>query len=174
MEKFASLFGGAMRDTETQEYKDTVKIGVLLARMDYTVKNGGYYGLMEAVSLGASRMGGEVIGITCESFATTKGNDYLTETKPEKDLFDRLRALYEDTSIFIVQKGSIGTFSELFTIWDIVRKDKKNPPHIYMIGEFWRPIVESMSSLISKKDMKCITICDSYDIFAETFLKDSI
>lgn len=172
MKKIASLFGGAMRDTETQEYKDTIKIGVLLARLGYTVKNGGYYGLMEAVSLGASRMGGEVIGITCESFSTTKGNDYLTETKPEKDLFDRLRALYEDTSVFIIQKGSVGTLSELFTIWDIVRKEKN--AQMYLIGEFWNPIIESMSGLISKKDMKFITICDTFDIFAETLLKDTI
>ena len=75
--------------------------------------------------------------------------------------------------MFIIQKGSIGTFSELFTVWDTVRK-QKTPPQIYLIGEFCNPIIESMSTLISEKDMKCITICNGYDNFAETLVKNSI
>jgi len=46
--KYATLFGGAMNITDSLEYKETVMIGELLVEKGYTVKNGGYRGMMEA------------------------------------------------------------------------------------------------------------------------------
>lgn len=62
MTKFATFFGGAMNDTESKEYKDSVRIGQILHDKGYHIKNGGYRGLMEAVSKGAKESGGVVMG----------------------------------------------------------------------------------------------------------------
>jgi len=69
--KNATLFGGAMNITDSPEYIDTIAIGKLLAEKGYTVLNGGYGGMMEAVSKGASEAGATVIGYTCGTFRST-------------------------------------------------------------------------------------------------------
>jgi uncharacterized protein (TIGR00725 family) len=152
MNKFATLFGGGFNDTTTQEYKDTVEIGKMLAKKGYTVKNGGYTGLMEAVSKGATENGGQAIGYTCETFRSVKGNDYLTVTSPSKDIYDRLRNLIEGTDIYIFQKGGIGTLSEFFTVWDELRK-RKDTPKMILVGEHWYLILESLCDLITLKEL---------------------
>lgn len=46
MKKYATFFGGAINDRTTKEYSDSILIGELLALNGYTIKNGGYRGLM--------------------------------------------------------------------------------------------------------------------------------
>lgn len=86
MGKIAAVFGGGKRDTVSKEYQETILIGNILATNGYKVKTGGYYGIMEAISKGVSESGGFVTGHTCKTFATTKGNDYLSETIPAEDI----------------------------------------------------------------------------------------
>jgi len=161
MGKVATLFGGAINDTTTKEYKDTIKIGKLLAEQGYTIKSGGYSGLMEAVSKGGKEGGADVIGVTCQSFGSLKGNDYLDIVMPAKDIFDRLRELM-NADLFVVQKGGVGTLAELFLIWDIIRKKKDAPP-VFLIGAHWRDILDSI--VYVKKEREKIVVCDSFDIF---------
>lgn len=150
--KYATLFGGAMNDTKSQEYNDTIEIGSLLATQGYVVKNGGYRGMMEAVSKGATESGGIAIGYTCRSFGSYPGNEYLTYEMPQDDLYDRLRQLIEGTNLFVVQKGGIGTIAELMLTLDIVRKIKGERPRIILVGAFWAPIMESMKQLMHPKE----------------------
>lgn len=157
----ASVFGGARKDTNSKEYLDTVLIGNLLALKGYKVKSGGYYGIMEAISKGVSEMGGESIGHTCKVFPTTKGNSYLTKTEPADDIYDRLRMLIEKTDIFIIQKGGIGTLTELFLTLDVVRKMKEKPK-IILVGDFWNEIMKPISGLFNPGDESLYTIIDNW------------
>jgi uncharacterized protein (TIGR00730 family) len=157
----STVFGGGYKDTSTQEYKDTILIGKLLASKGYKVKSGGYYGIMEAVSKGVSEMGGVVIGHTCKAFPTTKGNLYLTETIPANDIYDRLRMLISETDVFIFQKGGIGTLSELFLVLDVSRK-MKNKPKVYLVGDFWHGILGSVSFLFNTGEDKLYTIINDF------------
>lgn len=56
--KKATLFGGAINDTTTKEYLETIEIGKLLAEHGYTLYNGGYGGMMEASAKGMTDKGG--------------------------------------------------------------------------------------------------------------------
>ena len=159
--KYASVFGGAMNDTTTKEYIETVEIGRILSENGYIIKNGGYRGMMEASSKGAYESGGKSIGYTCKSFPTTKGNEYLTETVVCEDIYDRLRLLIQDSDLYIIQKGGIGTLSELFLTLDLVRK-KKDPKKIILIGEYWKDIIVSISPLLSEKETQLVTIVNDY------------
>lgn len=163
--KFATLFGGAMNNTESTEYKQTVEIGRLLAQYGYIVKNGGYRGMMEAVSKGAAEAGGVVIGLTVEAFGSTVGNEYLTYNIPQKDLYDRLRKLIDGTDIFIVQKGGIGTIAELFLTLDIVRKIKRDKPRIFLFGEEWRNMEDFLVLFARKKELELYIIVDDLEQF---------
>jgi uncharacterized protein (TIGR00730 family) len=157
----ASVFGGGGKNNTSKEYLDTVLIGKLLTLKGYKVKSGGYYGIMEAVSKGVSEANGVSIGHTCKVFPTTKGNSYLTETIPADDIYDRLRMLIEGTDVFIIQRGGIGTLSELFLTLDICRKmDKK--PKIILIGEFWNDIMKSTSQLFHPEEQTLYTIISDW------------
>lgn len=157
----ASIFGGGIKNNTTKEYLDSVEIGKILAEHGYEVRSGGYYGIMEAVSKGSSQAGGEAIGYTCKIFPSTKGNQYLTQTVVTEDIFDRLRYMMSDTDIYIVQKGSVGTLSELFLTLDTVRK-LETKPTILLIGSFWKDIINSVSSLVSKNELELLTVLDDY------------
>lgn len=161
--KIATIFGGGQKDTESKEYLETVEIGKILAKNNYTVKSGGYYGIMEAVSRGVVAFDGESIGYTCKSFKSTHGNNYLTETIVCEDIYERLRGLIEDSDIFILERGGIGTLSELFLTMDIARKMEKNHrPDIILIGEFWKDIIKSVSVCFNPGEINMITVITDY------------
>lgn len=162
----ATFFGGSFNDKETLEYKETILIGEFLSNKGYVIKNGGYYGLMEAISYGSHSVGGEQIGYTCKTFPSIKGNKYLSETIVCDDIYDRLKGLISDTDVFIVQRGGIGTLSELFLCLDIIRK-KKEKPSIFLIGSFWTNIFKELEYLIPEKDL--FIICDNYSEFIKKF-----
>lgn len=161
MSKIAAVFGGAKNDKNSKEYLDSVLLGQILATKSYQVKTGGYYGIMEAVSKGVFENGGTSIGHTCSTFKTTKGNKYLTETIPAKNIYERLEMLVENTDIFILQKGGIGTLSELFLTIDVVRK-LENKPKILLIGEFWEDIMKSVSQFLNNGEESLYEII--YDV----------
>ncbi len=152
MKKYAALFGGSGNDRKSKEYLETVGIGAFLAKRGFIVKNGGYGGMMEAVSKGVQQSNGTAVGITCKQVGSEEGNTYLSQTIVTDKLFKRLEVLIEGTAIFIVQKGGIGTLSEVFLALDIIRKEPKGErPKLYFVGSIWRGLVDCLkTSLIPK------------------------
>lgn len=147
MKKYAALFGGSGNNTQSKEYLETIEIGSLLAKQGYIVKNGGYGGMMEAVSRGVVEAGGKAIGVTCKQVGLAKGNSYLSETIVTDRLYDRLKILMEDTSLFIVQRGGIGTLSEVFLALDTIRKEPENiHPKMYFIGAVWNELIACLKT----------------------------
>jgi uncharacterized protein (TIGR00725 family) len=161
-----TFFGGAMDKKDTQEYLDTIEIAKILGEKGYTIKSGGYRGIMEAASKGGSESGTNVIGYTCATFPSTVGNDYLNETVVSKDIYDRLRHLIEDTDLYIVQRGGPGTLSELFLTLDVIRK-RKVKPKILLIGSYWNRVLENISLLISEKDLSLLTVINDIEHFKQ-------
>jgi uncharacterized protein (TIGR00725 family) len=165
--KSVAFFGGALNITDSKEYLDSIEIGKFLANKNYIVKNGGYRGLMEAVSKGAKEAGGEVIGYTCYSFGSIEGNKYLTDVQPAIDLFDRLRELIILSDMFVVQKGAFGTMAELFLTLDFIRK-MKDKPNVYLLGDMWKDIFLIINNHIIFNDENII-FCDDYNDFVNKF-----
>jgi hypothetical protein len=115
--KYATTFG-ASKVNDVKLYKEGIELGRFLAQKDYTVKCGGYTGMMEAVSRGVKEAGGTVIGIGLTDFEKIRTmNTFVTKRIVAKDLFERLKLLTQDSELFVVQKGSIGTLNELFLVW---------------------------------------------------------
>jgi uncharacterized protein (TIGR00725 family) len=162
--QFATLFGGAMKITDSPEYLQTIEIGKLLAEHNYIVKNGGYGGMMEAVSKGASEAGGYVVGYTCATFGTHSGNKYLSTEIKKDDIYDRLRGLISGGDLFIVQKGGLGTLAELFLTLDVIRKyPKENQPKVILFGKFWKDIMSPI--LMTDKEKNLFVIIETVDEF---------
>ncbi len=154
MTKYAALFGGSGNNKQSKEYLETIEIGSFLAKQGYIVKNGGYGGMMEAVSKGTTESGGKAVGITCKQVGAAEGNKYLSETIVTDKLYERLELLIENTTIFIVQRGGIGTLSEVFLVLDIIRKEPVGQrPKMYFVGAIWHHCIDSLkSTLIPAKE----------------------
>lgn len=174
MKKYATLFGGSGNNTKSKEYIETTEIGSLLAKQGYIVKNGGYGGMMEAVSKGAVQAGGEVIGVTCKQVGTAEGNSYLSQTIVTDTLFERLKILIEYTSIFIVQRGGIGTLSEVFLALDSIRKEpEKQRARIYFIGAIWNDLITCLKvDLIPEYEHNLLQIVENSEELQERIRVD--
>lgn len=168
MDKNVTFFGGAINDRTTNQYNDSILIGKFLAENDYKIKNGGYGGLMEAVSKGGNEAGGDVTGYTCLSIGCAKGNQYLTETVPCVDIYQRLRLLISDSEIFIAQRGGIGTLAEVFLLLDGIRKLKVKP-RIFLFGTEWNNLFVNMTDFMSPEQISMITFCQDFEDFKVKF-----
>lgn len=164
--RYATFFGGAIDDKTTLEYLDSIKIGSFLAEKGYVVKSGGYKGLMEGVSKGAYENKGYTLGFTCKTFKGSKPNDYITQEITNKDIYDRLRGLIENSNIYIFGTGGVGTLSEFFLTIDTLRKCK-NLSYIFIIGDMWDNIIKTVEYLIPKKII--IYKCKNFEDFKFNF-----
>lgn len=139
--KYATTFGSSTIQPHEKEYEEGVALGKFLAIQGYTVKCGGYQGLMEAVSKGAYEAGGKTIGICLEHFESKRPkNPYLSEKIITSDLYGRLKGLMDDSSLFIIQKGSLGTFNELLLIWTQAYIGLNQNIRMCLIGPEWQSI----------------------------------
>lgn len=150
---YVAVFGGAANDQLTREYIETVDIGALCAQRKLAVVTGGYEGLMEAASRGAVMAGGTAIGVTCKQIGPTKGNKYLSKTIVTDTLYERLQVLIANSSVFIVQRGGIGTLSELFLALDVLRKTPaRQRPTLVLFGSYWNRNQQQLRGLIPQNE----------------------
>lgn len=147
--KIATTFGSSTLGPGTAAYEEGVALGRLLAEHGYTVKCGGYQGLMEAVSFGVREAKGHCIGVTLEAFETRRpANPHLGEKIVCGDLFERLKVLCEGSRLFIAQEGSLGTFNELMMVWTLKYADLSDAK-IILLGRHWENLMESCPFFVS-------------------------
>jgi uncharacterized protein (TIGR00725 family) len=116
-----SVFGSSATRPGDLEYQDAVRLGLLLAQSGLTVANGGYSGVMEAVSAGARQGGGHVIGITAPTvFPNRSGaNPHVSEERPEPTITERIHRLVAVSDATITLPGNIGTLTEFVMAWNV-------------------------------------------------------
>lgn len=151
-----SVFGSSQSQPGEPDYENAVTLGGLLAGRGCTVINGGYGGLMEAVSVGAARAGGEVIGITAPTvFPGRSGaNGYLTSERPAPDLVTRIGAMLELSDAAIALPGSLGTLTELVVTWNlnfVASFSGKTPIPLITVGAPWSELVPLLTDRVSTK-----------------------
>lgn len=166
IKKFATTFGGSEFIKDSKEYKEAIRLGEFLAHRGYTVKCGGYYGLMEAVAKGVQNASGECIGITNTSFDPKPANRFITAEVKAIDLFDRLRLLISESELFVVQVGSLGTLVEFSLVWCLKYVEILPNVEIFLIGRCWRPVIEGLKNLNIKAEFfSYIAVCETIDQF---------
>lgn len=127
-------------------YEQGVELGRLLGESGFGVVNGGYEGLMEAVSAGAAGAGARAIGVTAPCLFPTRrgGNRFLTEEIPAQGLIDRIKIMAEMACASIVMPGSIGTLTELAVAWNdayLLQRRGVPPDPIIAFRVAWESIV---------------------------------
>ncbi len=120
-------------------------MGGLLAQRGYTVLTGGYIGVMEAVSRGASEAGGHVIGVTCEdieAWRKVKANAWVKEEWRKKTLLERMLAIIEGCDAAIAMPGGVGTLAEISIMWNLMVVESLPRRPLILVGSGWQSTLD--------------------------------
>lgn len=132
-----AVFGGAWVEPDEPEYGEAERLGRLLAEDGIEVVSGGYEGIMAAVSGGAARAGGTVVGVTITAFSQqVPVNRWLTHEVEAADLFARL-PLICDAEAWVAFPGGVGTLSEVALCWNLIQTESVEPRPLVIVGERW-------------------------------------
>lgn len=163
----ATIFGSSAPQDGSQEYREAQQLGELLTRKGFRVKNGGYYGTMEACSKGALEGGQKALGVPFEGFDPKLPNVYA-EIQKVRTLFERLELLITGSDMIVTLPGGLGTLSEIATTWMMLQTGLFKPkPIICCIGHTWqalmRAIVQNME--VTSADVNLLKFFESIDQF---------
>ncbi|MCL2329973.1 MAG: LOG family protein [Phycisphaerae bacterium] len=143
------IFGSYSPKPGEPLWEQAYEIGNALAKAGYVVANGGYDGTMAASAQGAKDAGGSTIGITCAVFSNYRGkalkaNPYIDHEILHDDVLRRIEAMMLMSDAYVILEGGTGTLSEFGIAWEYVSKGLIEPRPIFIVGDFWQPIVETI------------------------------
>jgi uncharacterized protein (TIGR00730 family) len=146
-DKIITIFGTSRAAAGDAIFTLAMETGRLLAQAGFTIANGGYGGTMLAAAKGAAGAGGEIIGVTCSAFKSSKANKYVTREIVTGSLDERLDTLIKLGQAYIVLPGGTGTLLELAKVWELKNKGflKADKP-IILLGGFWKPLVKLIAT----------------------------
>ena len=126
------------------------ELGMWAAKNGHSIVFGGHdAGLMHTVSKAAHEAGGQVIGVVPRVIEKMgKLSPYLDVHIPTEDLTDRKQLMMDQSDVFVVLPGGIGTLDELFTVVAAATLDYHHKPVIlYNIKGFWDSLVACLDDL---------------------------
>jgi uncharacterized protein (TIGR00730 family) len=149
MSKIVAVFGTTQVHPDSDLYKVCEIIGYMLAKSGFKVMNGGYEGVMEAVSKGAAEAGGSVHGITVEKFervGESRMNKWVSLEYRYATLPERVDHLVNRADAYIMMPGGIGTMHEFSEIWQRMRLGDIPQRPLFIFGDFWKTIINQMQN----------------------------
>jgi uncharacterized protein (TIGR00730 family) len=154
-----TVFGSSRAIEGEPDYGVGVSLGRHLALRGFQICTGGYGGLMEAVSRGASASGASPIGITFRAFGD-ECNPYVGEHVPMPDLFARLSHLVLESDGFVVMRGGMGTIAELMLAWVHIESGLKQLTPIVLLGDCWESFLSNLYAAFtfSEGDLSLVKI----------------
>lgn len=127
------------------EYENGIRIGKLLAENNFNVCSGGFQGIMDAVSKGATENGTKATGVTVDAFSVLPSK-HLTEQIECSSLFERISKMIELGDGFIILPGGTGTFLELAVVWEFLNKGLMDHKPIVCCGLMWQDVVSTINN----------------------------
>jgi uncharacterized protein (TIGR00730 family) len=150
-DRIVTIFGGSKCGPESDEYKQALELGRLLAAAGFTICTGGYLGVMEAASRGAREAGGRVFGIVMNQFKA-EPNRYLTDKVASDHFYDRLQNLITRSVGFVALRGGMGTVTEMSLVWNKLQTKVLEPRPIVLMGDAWHGVVDAWRQFLVVSD----------------------
>lgn len=132
-----AVFGSSQPKPGDELYATGVRLGELLASAGFDVMNGGYRGLMEAVSRGAHAAGAHVIGVTMRRFED-RVNRFVGEEVRTANFYERFGSLVNRADGYIAMHGGIGTLAEVTFTWQELLLGMLTRRPLILLGPPWR------------------------------------
>ncbi len=144
-----AVFGSSQTEPGSPQWDDAFRAGSRLAGAGHPVITGGYGGTMEAVSMGAAKAGGHVIGVVAPTLfpGRTGANRYVAEVIEATSLSDRIGIMMQRSMATLTLPGSIGTAAELVISWNtnhILRRTGGRPRLSVAVGPGWRALAKAL------------------------------
>ncbi len=154
--KIVSIFGSSRPKEDSSEYREAELLGKKLSEAGLSVCSGGYRGIMEAVSKGASQSQGNIIGVTSAIFSPTP-NQYVNMQVHTLTLYERLQKLIELGNGYIILKGGTGTLVEFALVWELMNKNMITEKPIIAVTDFWKPVIELLAAELAHEGLEPCT-----------------
>jgi uncharacterized protein (TIGR00725 family) len=138
--KVITVFGSSRPEEGHADYAEAFDLGRALAVAGFAVCTGGYGGVMEGVSRGASESGGRVLAVT-SGFFRSHANRWVHEETRMATWQERLFELVRLGDGYVACKGGTGTLVELAVVWEMLNKRAMERRPFVVLGDFWEPIV---------------------------------
>lgn len=180
-----TIFGSAREKPESEYYKLTEKIALLLTQKGFGIITGGGPGIMEAANKGAKEGKGKSVGVAINLPFEDGANKYIDHDKLLKfDYFFARKTMFvKYAQGFVVLPGGFGTLDELFEALTLIQTDKIAQFPIVLVGKkFWQGLIDWITSVllekekkISAKDLDLFVIVDTaeeaVDVITNFYLK---
>ena len=162
------VMGSARIPAGDPRYETAVRVGRVLAEAGHAVLTGGYGGLMEAASRGASEAGGTVIGLPVRGWAGLVPNPWVGEARWVDSYFDRLTA-FAGCDAIVALDGGLGTLGEAAVAWANLQTDPGTNPPVVLFGAAWRRMHELIGELlvVDGSDLALVSVVEDPDQVAE-------
>lgn len=158
-----TVFGSARFSEESQEYKQGVRLGELLAAEGIPVITGGGPGLMEACNRGAYPQPGASIGLNIELPFEQAANPYQDISLNFRYFFVRKFMFVKHAVGFVGLPGGYGTLDELFEALTLVQTQKVHRFPIVLVGKrYWSGLKDWLVDTVLERS--CIDAAD-LDLF---------
>ncbi|GAB4521224.1 MAG: hypothetical protein OHK0046_32350 [Anaerolineae bacterium] len=142
-----AVYGSSMIQPDEPEYQAAYDVGKALGMAGYTVMTGGYNGIMEAVSKGASEVKGHVVGVTTDvidALRSSGPNQWIVDEVRLPTLRERLMHLVLEADAYVAMPGGLGTLHELVTVWELIRVGDIPRRPIICYGDFWAKMLDGL------------------------------
>jgi len=166
-----TIFGSARTNESDFYYKESEKLGTMLAAKGYNVMTGGGQGIMEAANRGAYKNGNvESIGLNIDLEHEQRANRYTTKGLSFDYFFSRKVMLVKYSVAYVIFPGGFGTLDELFEALTLVQTRKVTGVKIFIIGtDFYQPLLDFvenkllLNNMITKDDLEMIKLTDDIE-----------
>lgn len=164
-----TVFGSARSLPDSHWYKESERLGYLLAKDSFTVITGGGGGIMGAANKGAYEAGGDSVGLNIKLPHEQRLNSYVTDSETFAFFFTRKVMLSFASEVYIYFPGGFGTLDEFFELVTLVQTGKISDVPIVLIGrEYWQPLLDWFKNTllethrtIGKDDISLFHVVDS-------------
>ena len=143
------LYGASSNLIDKKYIEATEKLGEEMAKRGHTlVFGGGANGLMGAAARGATKAGGEIVGISPKFFDVDGVlYDKCTEFIYTETMQERKHLLVTKSDGFIVMPGGPGTFDELFETLSLRQLGIHNKPiAVFNIDGYFDPLGQMLKN----------------------------
>ena len=163
-----SIFGSARTRPDEKYYKQCEEVAFHLAKAGYAVITGSGPGLMEAANKGASRAGGQSVGLNIHIPCEQKPNKYVDTLLDFRYFFIRKVMFVKYAKAFVIMPGGYGTLDEFFEAINLIQTERIPKFPVVLFGsDYWRGMLAWLEEVvlkrgnISKKDLNIFTLVDN-------------
>lgn len=163
-----ALFGYADAKPGDELFNSAKEVAKGLARLGYTVVDGGGPGVMRAATIGAKQGGGKVLAVTLRLSDMThfegRDPDNVFDKEIQTDSYvERTLTLMKAGQVYVVFKGGTGTISEFAMAWGLARLYFGHHKPLILYGKFWHKIIKTFreNMMIRPEELEVFKIVNS-------------